>query len=106
MTGAALGLVLVSALIHASWNFVLKKSGGGSGLITLASALSLALYAPVVAAAVWLFGYRFEPIHLLLMLGSGAIHTVYFLLLDRAYRSGGDLALRNYRRAHRFDPHL
>ena len=93
MTGAALGLVLVSALIHASWNFVLKKSGGGSGLITLASALSLALYAPVVAAAVWLFGYRFEPIHLLLMLGSGAIHTVYFLLLDRAYRSGGDLSI-------------
>ncbi len=93
MTGAALGLVLVSAFIHASWNFVLKKSGGGSGLITLASALSLALYAPVVAAAVWLFGYRVEPIHLLLMLGSGAIHTVYFLLLDRAYRSGGDRSI-------------
>jgi drug/metabolite transporter (DMT)-like permease len=27
------------------------------------------------------------------MLGSGMIHTAYFLLLDRAYRSGGDLSI-------------
>jgi drug/metabolite transporter (DMT)-like permease len=27
------------------------------------------------------------------MLGSGVVHTVYFLLLDRAYRSGGDLSI-------------
>jgi drug/metabolite transporter (DMT)-like permease len=27
------------------------------------------------------------------MLGSGMVHTVYFLLLDRAYRSGGDLSI-------------
>jgi drug/metabolite transporter (DMT)-like permease len=27
------------------------------------------------------------------MLGSGTIHTAYFLLLDRAYRSGGDLSI-------------
>jgi drug/metabolite transporter (DMT)-like permease len=31
--------------------------------------------------------------HLALMLGSGVIHTAYFLLLDRAYRSGGDLSI-------------
>ena len=53
MTLVALLLVLGSAFIHASWNFVLKKSGGGSGMI----------------------------------------HTVYFLMLDRAYRSGGDLSI-------------
>jgi hypothetical protein len=27
------------------------------------------------------------------MFGSGITHTVYFLLLDRAYRSGGDLSI-------------
>jgi len=32
-------------------------------------------------------------VHLLLMLVSGMIHTAYFLLLDRAYRSGGDLSI-------------
>lgn len=94
MTGLALGLVLASGFAHASWNFLLKKSGGGSGLVTLASALSLAIYAPAVAAALWLGeGYRFEPLHLAIMLASGVIHTVYFLLLDRAYRSGGDLSI-------------
>ncbi|HUQ29285.1 MAG TPA: DMT family transporter [Usitatibacter sp.] len=93
MTAVALALVLFSAFIHASWNFLLKKSGGGSGLITAASLTSLAVYAPIVAGVTWFAGYRFEPIHLALMLGSGVVHTVYFLLLDRAYRSGGDLSI-------------
>lgn len=93
MTGLALGLVLVSAFIHASWNFLLKKSGGGPGLITAASLLSLVVYFPIALGAVWLHGYDFQPWHLVLMFGSGMIHTAYFLLLDRAYRSGGDLSI-------------
>ena len=93
MTGLALFLVLSSALVHASWNFLLKKSGGGPGLITAASLHSLAADAPVVAGAAWLQHYDFKPIHLALMLASGMIHTAYFLLLDRAYRSGGDLSI-------------
>jgi drug/metabolite transporter (DMT)-like permease len=93
VTWVALALVLFAAFIHASWNFLLKKSGGGSGLITAASALSLAVYAPIVVVATWLSDYRFHPLHLALMCGSGMIHTVYFLLLDRAYRSGGDLSI-------------
>ena len=93
MTALALALVVFSAFVHASWNFLLKKSGGGTGLITAASLLSLAVYAPIVAAAVWLQGYDFQPIHVALMFASGMTHTVYFLLLDRAYRSGGDLSI-------------
>ncbi|HEX7402723.1 MAG TPA: hypothetical protein VF287_01825 [Usitatibacter sp.] len=93
MTAFALGLVLLAAFIHAGWNFLLKKSGGGTGLITVASIASLALYAPIVIVATWLSAYRFTPVHLALMLGSGMIHTTYFLLLDRAYRSGGDLSI-------------
>ena len=93
MTWVALALVLFAAFIHASWNFLLKKSGGGSGLITAASALSLAVYAPIAVVATWLSDYRFHPLHLGLMFGSGVIHTAYFLLLDRAYRSGGDLSI-------------
>ncbi len=93
MTSLALGLVVVSAFLHASWNFLLKKSGGGAGLITAASALSLAVYAPFVVTFALVRGYHFEPVHLGLMLVSGLIHTAYFLLLDRAYRSGGDLSI-------------
>ena len=93
MTGIALGLILFSAFVHASWNYLLKQSGGGTGLITAASLLALAIYLPLVAAVTWTQGYEFHPMHLALMLGSGMVHTVYFLLLDRAYRSGGDLSI-------------
>jgi drug/metabolite transporter (DMT)-like permease len=93
VTAVALALVLFSAFVHASWNFLLKKSGGGTGLIAAASMLALAVYAPIVLAATWIQGYAFKPIHLALMFGSGMIHTAYFLLLDRAYRSGGDLSI-------------
>ena len=93
MTGLALALVLGSAFVHASWNFLLKKSGGGTGLITIASVISLLLWAPLLVAVVLVQGYRPEPMHLALMAGSGLTHTAYFLLLDRAYRSGGDLSV-------------
>jgi drug/metabolite transporter (DMT)-like permease len=94
VTGLALGLVLASAFIHASWNYLLKKSGGGAGLITAACMASLAFYAPLVVALLWLQpGYAFQPVHLALMAGSGAVHMAYFLLLDRAYRGGGDLSI-------------
>lgn len=93
MTALALGLVLFSAFIHASWNFLLKKSGGGAGLITASTLLSLAVYLPIVAAATWFSAYQFQPMHLALMFVSGMVHTAYFLLLDRAYRSGGDLSI-------------
>ena len=93
MTGVALAIIVFSAFVHASWNFLLKKSGGGTGLITASSALSLVIYLPLVAAVISIQGYAFHPWHLALMFGSGMIHTVYFLLLDRAYRSGGDLSI-------------
>ena len=93
MTGVALALIVFSAFVHASWNFLLKKSGGGTGIVAASSVLSLAIYLPLAAAATWIQGYDFQPLHLALMFGSGMIHTVYFLLLDRAYRSGGDLSI-------------
>jgi len=94
VTGLALAMVLAAAFIHASWNYLLKKSGGGAGLITAASALSLAVYAPLLAVLLWFQrDFSLEPIHLALMAGSGFVHMAYFLLLDRAYRSGGDLSI-------------
>ncbi len=93
MTALALGLVLLAAFIHASWNFLLKRSGGGAGLITATNLVSLAAYLPIAGSVAYFSTYRFEPVHLVLMAGSGMVHTAYFLLLDRAYRSGGDLSI-------------
>jgi uncharacterized membrane protein len=93
VTALALSLVLFSAFVHASWNFLLKKSGGGPGVVTASSVASLVVWLPPVAVLVAIQGYEFQPMHLVFMLGSGVIHTAYFLFLDRAYRSGGDLSV-------------
>ena len=47
MSGLALNLILSAALVHASWNYLLKKSGGGIGFVWLFGALSTAIYGPV-----------------------------------------------------------
>jgi drug/metabolite transporter (DMT)-like permease len=93
LSALALALVVVAALLHAGWNYALKRSGGGPGVVALASLLTIIIFAPFALAAAWWGGYRPQPTHFVLMAGSGAIHTAYFLLLDRAYRSGGDLSM-------------
>jgi drug/metabolite transporter (DMT)-like permease len=93
VTALALGLVLLAAFIHASWNFILKKSGGGAGLITATNIASLVCYGPIAFGVAYFSGYHFLPMHAVLMFASGMVHTAYFLLLDRAYRSGGDLSI-------------
>ena len=93
MSVLALALVVASAFIHASWNFLLKRSGGGPGLLALASLISLAIYLPLAAAAAWHAGWAPEPAHFGFMFASGMVHTAYFLMLDRAYRAGGDLSI-------------
>jgi len=88
VTGAALALVLAAALAHASWNLFLKKARGGPAFMTLAAAAAAIIWAPVAAAQWWSTGYVFEPIHLVPIVASAAVHSAYFLLLDRGYRFG------------------
>jgi drug/metabolite transporter (DMT)-like permease len=93
MSTFALILVLSAALCHASWNFVLKKSGGGIGILTLSGLLGLFIVGPVAIYQIVTLGFRPTGMQIVMMIGSGFIHTAYFLLLDRAYRSGGDLSV-------------
>jgi len=88
VSGAALALVLAAALAHASWNLFLKKARGGPAFMTLAAAAAAVIWAPAAAAQWWLTGYVFEPIHLVPIVASAAVHSAYFLLLDRGYRFG------------------
>ena len=93
MTGSALALILAAAFIHASWNYLLKRSGGGNAFVWLFAALSAVLYAPLAFAVVWWTRPPLGWTALTLMLASAILHTAYYMLLDRAYRSGGDLSL-------------
>ncbi len=83
MTGAALALVLIAAVVHASWNVLLKRSGGGNVFVWLFASLSAVLYAPLVSGMVWWRHPNFGWVQYGLMFASGALHTLYYMLLDR-----------------------
>lgn len=88
MTALALSLILAAAVVHASWNYLLKRSGGGTVFVWLFATVSALLYAPLVVVMLWWQKPDFGWGHYGLMLASAVLHTAYYLLLDRGYRSG------------------
>lgn len=88
MTPFALSLILAAAFVHASWNYFLKRSGGGTVFVWLFATLSALIYAPLAAAILWWQKPDFGWVHYGLMFASAALHTAYYMLLDRGYRSG------------------
>ena len=88
MTAAALALVLAAALAHATWNFFLKRARGGAGFMTLVALVAAVIWAPLAAGQGIHQGYEFRTVHLWPIVASAAIHTAYFILLDRGYRHG------------------
>jgi drug/metabolite transporter (DMT)-like permease len=93
MSALALALVLIAAFIHATWNYILKRSGGGTVFVWWFATVSALFYAPLAFAIVWWTEPVFGWMHYALMLASAILHTGYYMLLDRGYRSGGDLSL-------------
>jgi uncharacterized membrane protein len=88
----ALLLVLSAAGLHAGWNLLAKRVGGGAAFVWLNGVCATILYAPL-AAFVWLTpGTEVSPMSLVFMAGSALLHTVYFVSLQQGYRVG-DLSL-------------
>lgn len=94
MSPFTLGLVLASAVIHATWNLWAKQIGGvrGAPLIWSLTAVSALAYAPFALWAMRSGGVRLDAAGLFLIVGSGVLHVIYFALLLRGYRHG-DLSL-------------
>ena len=88
MTGLAIALVLSAAFIHATWNYILKKSGGGIGFVWAFAALSSLFYAPLAVGAVLVQHFQVTVEALAFLMASAVLHTAYYLLLDRGYRHG------------------
>lgn len=86
MSGTALGLVLVAALLHTAWNALAKRSEDQGAFlwvsVTLAS-LGLAPAAAWVVAREGLPGSAVPPV-----LATILLHALYFFALGRAYRAG------------------
>ncbi len=92
MTPAALGLVLGAAAIHATWNLLAKRVGGGSAFVWLFGSLTAVIYAPLAAATILLARPHIGVVQLVFLAGTAVLHLGYFLLLQSGYRSG-DLSL-------------
>ncbi len=92
VSGFAILLVLSSAVIHATWNYMAKRTYGGIPLVWLFGALSALLYSPLI---VLLFLTTEVPLgapQILSLVVSGALQLGYFLLLTKGYQVG-DLSL-------------
>ncbi len=92
MNGLTLGLVLASAVLHATWNYLAKRVGGGMAVVWLFSTLSALIYLPLVLGMMLVQRPNLDSNVWLFLLGSAALHIVYYFLLQRGY-SVGDLSL-------------
>lgn len=92
MTGFAFALVFIAAFVHAAWNLLAKRAGGGASFVFLINAIATLIYLPLIVAVFSLQHLRIDAITLVFVVGSAVIHLVYFLVLQRGY-SAGDLSL-------------
>jgi drug/metabolite transporter (DMT)-like permease len=92
MTAAALALILAAAAIHAVWNLLAKRAGGGAPFVWLFTLLSGVLYTPAVAVLLVVQRTSVTATGVAFMAGSALLHVVYFVSLQRGYQTG-DLSL-------------
>ncbi len=90
MSPYELGLVLVSALLHGSWNVATKGSASPTAFLLTIEGVSLALFLPVL-----FFGFTPSDIPLPVwgwLASTAVVHALYAYWLSRAYVHG-DLSL-------------
>jgi len=90
MNGTVILLVLTSAVMHASWNFAVRRARGDlmvlwlslmlAGVVGIPAAIAYALWYPPQAAGWWY------------MLASCVLNALFFSLLAKAYE-GGEISL-------------
>lgn len=90
MSGLAITIVLASALLHAGWNYLTKKSQQKIVFVWCFLSVTLLLYFPIV-----LYFWPSTTISskgFYCILASAFLHAFYFWTLSKAYE-GGDLSL-------------
>jgi drug/metabolite transporter (DMT)-like permease len=82
----SLGLIVLAALLHATWNLAAKKAQGGQIFVALCSLLSIGVYALPIAFVVARYGLPQGTDAWLAIVASGALHLAYFSVLQKGYR--------------------
>jgi drug/metabolite transporter (DMT)-like permease len=86
VSGLALGLVLLAAGIHASWNLLAKQADDKLAFLWCSALVSAVLYLPV---GVWLLlAYPVPPLGWAVLGGSSLLEGAYYWGLAQAYRHG------------------
>lgn len=86
MSAVAIGLVLFSALLHASWNMLAKRSADPLAFIFGFNLISSILFA--VPAAIMFVLHPVPASGWPFMATTGTLHVVYMFLLAAAYKHG------------------
>lgn len=86
MSAVAIGLVLFSALLHASWNMLAKRSGDPLAFIFGFNLISSIVFA--VPAAIMFARHPVPADGWPFMAATGTLHVAYMFLLAAAYKHG------------------
>jgi drug/metabolite transporter (DMT)-like permease len=86
MTPTAFALVILAALLHASWNILAKKASGGALFVMLGALVVSVIYAPAFAIYVYLYPPKLGWPELALLTVTAALHLAYSLILQRGYQ--------------------
>lgn len=82
----ALVLVITAAFVHATWNLLAKRAGGGRLFIWSYSAVTAVLYFPLVVWVLYRDGVAWSPLVIAAILTSGLLHLGYSVCLQTGYR--------------------
>ncbi|MEZ4522326.1 MAG: EamA family transporter [Thermomicrobiales bacterium] len=80
-------LILVSAVMHASWNALARRTESPYAFFFSFNLVATVLWLPIALIAGW--GDPPSPWDALLILGSGSLQVLYFVFLASAYQRGG-----------------
>jgi drug/metabolite transporter (DMT)-like permease len=84
---SAVALVLLAALLHAGWNIVAKRSGGGRHFVLMGALMIVVLWSPLGLALAWSAVPLWGAQEWAVLLASGLAHLVYFNVLLAGYRA-------------------
>lgn len=83
---SALALVVLAGLIHACWNIVAKRAGGDIRFSFFSSVVMMIAWAPLGIWLAWQQVPTWGTLEWSLVVVSGSLHTLYFIVLLRGYR--------------------
>ena len=86
MPVSALALVILAGLIHSCWNIVAKKAGNDVRFSFFSSVVMMVVWSPISLWLAWQQVLVWGALERALVVVSGVLHSVYFIIFLRGYR--------------------